>query len=198
MSDVTVSIDEFPAVLARDMAKLERRIKRAIERAARKSAKGVEKRTPKAFGELRDSIRVAEGPQIRVEAPHAAAVEIGSRPHWVPLDALVKWVKLRGMQGLDRKFSQRNANTPRSIQRMLNTDGKYGPTTREMARIVARELKKYEQNGSSPINAPEQVARAIQKKIAAQGTKPHFYVRGSLEPVVMKDLDTEIRKALGQ
>src|SRR6185312_2759464 len=113
-------------------------------------------------------------------APHAGAVEAGSRPHLVPLDALIKWVKLRGMQGLTASGRIRT--------KRWNPEG---TTTFAHARRVASQLKGMESGGSLSIDAPEQIARAIQQAILKKGTKPHWYTAKSM-PEIERLLETNI------
>lgn len=125
----------------------------------------VQENTPKASGELWDSVGTVSTPngaQIVVDAPHAVAVELGSMPHMVPLDALVRWVKQRGMQGLS---------------------GRVRRADRSQVRGVRASLKALERDGATPVEAPEQIARAIQAAIAKHGTKPQHYVEKSLKPI---------------
>ncbi len=96
----------------------------------------------------------------------------------MPLEALVRWVKLRGAQGLSRR--------PKQLR---------GATTRAHATNVAAQLKAYEKHGSLSVDAPLQVAKAIQIAIAERGTKPHWFMRQSI-PEIMKALDRHIHKAL--
>lgn len=160
-----------------------------MDAAARKSVPAVIENTPKAFGELRDSVHTASSPtRITVTAPHAAAVEIGSRPHVVPIDDLVRWVKLRGMQGLTKGGR---------VRRSIGNPGKVGPTTAQQAITVAAQLRSLEKNGALSIDAAEQVARRIQAAIAKAGTAPHWYVRKSL-PQIEADLNDMISRVQWQ
>jgi len=52
-----------------------------------------------------------------------------------------------------------------------------------------------EEGGALSIDAPEQIAKAIQMAITKHGTKPHWFVQNSL-PAIMELLDAEIRKNL--
>jgi hypothetical protein len=138
-----------------------RRIKHAVHKAAQRTAKHVKQNTvPVAFRDLADSI-VAEGSSVIADAPHSEAVEVGSRPHVVPLDKLIAWVKLRGMQGL------------RQISRLKKLKGS---STLSQALSVAAMFRRAERNGAVSIDTPEQIARAIQAAIARKGTKPHRYM----------------------
>jgi hypothetical protein len=141
---VRVKLEDFPGRLKADMKAREKRVRHALETTALRGAAYVKTRVPYAFGELRESVR-AQGTQIVADAPHAAPVETGSRPHWMPVRALFKWVAL--------KFSHLSPADQR------------------------------------------RVAYAIQHKIAERGTKPRWYMRGSL-PQIQKILDREIKRAL--
>jgi uncharacterized membrane protein len=126
---------------------------------------------PIAFGELRDSVHVDATSDKRISvianAPHAAAVEMGSRPHVVPLGALIAWVKLRGMQGLDKSGNVRVKKGP-------------GSTTAQHSYAVASQIAAMSSGGATDIGAPVAIAKAIQMKIAKSGTRPQFYMRGTM------------------
>ncbi|HEX7464106.1 MAG TPA: hypothetical protein VF382_04320 [Actinomycetota bacterium] len=176
---------ELLVLLTKHARARERRVKVAVREAAHKGASHVRRNVPVAFGELRSSVHV-DSPtlghsRIIIDAPHACAVEVGSRPHWVPIAPLIAWVKLRGFQGL---------SSPAQMKRLPGT------TTGEHARSVAGQLAAAEQDdGSTPVNAPIQIAYMIQAAIAKRGTKPHWYARNSL-PTLVDILDTRIRAAL--
>lgn len=197
MATKTVTLRGLEAAIRRDLNRTERDIAKAVQHAAKMSVPGVRARTPKAFGDLRDSTHAetstnpSNPAKLVVSAPHAAAVEVGSRPHVVPIDELIAWVKLRGMQGLTRGGRQRS-----SSKGAATYDKTHGPTTREMARHVATELNKLEKGGALDVDAPEQIARAIQAAIAQSGTRPHHYVEGSIHTVILPDLDAQIKFAL--
>jgi len=186
------SIPEFRRLLRRDIRKLERKLRGAIRETSRDAVWRIRDRTPKAFGELRQSIHAVSNDSeagvvavTTVAAPHAAAVEVGSRPHVVPLDVLIRWVKLRGMQGLTSKGR---------LKTRYGMKATIGTTTAGHARSVAAALKRLERGGSLGTGAPEQVARAIQARIAKVGTKPHWYVRDTL-PEIERVLHVRIAEA---
>lgn len=180
--------------LERGQRQILKGIDRAIWSTAQKAVRPIKKRTPKAFGELQNSVQAyARGsnghPVTSVDAPHAGAVEIGSPPHKPNFERLLAWVKLRGMQGRNRGGLRRRF--PKAL----------GPTTPFQARRVASIFKSLEVRGRAgvgrhlPIDAPTQVAQAISKGIEAHGTRPHWYVRESL-PDIRDILATEVRKGL--
>lgn len=181
------SLKELATLLPKHQAARQRRLENAIRRTARRGVGVVKKNVPVAFGELREDIEARpvgdRGAQIFADAPHAAAIEVGSRPHWVPLEALVKWVRLRGMQGL---------SSPRALARLPGT------TTQRHAVHVAEQIRGHMlADGSDAIaaDAPLKIAKQIQLAIARRGTKPHWYMRQS-QGAVMTLLDEEIQKAL--
>jgi hypothetical protein len=103
----------------------------------------------------------------------------------VPLDKLIEWVKLRGMQGLT---SRGRLKTSYGLKASI------GSTTGKHAASVAAALRRLERGGSLSTGAPEQVARAIQARIAKVGTKPHWYVKDTL-PEIERVLHVEIAEA---
>lgn len=95
-----VAAKDLADVIAHD---LENVVRRAVLRGVRATAEDglpvVRVAAPVAFEELRDSGHVvprADGALILFDAPHAAAVEVGSRPHRPPVDPLIRWAELRG------------------------------------------------------------------------------------------------------
>lgn len=128
----------------------------AIVEAAHVGARFIQSKMPRDMGELRRSVQVHIAPpgstevaRIDVEAPHAAFIEHGTRPHMPPLQPLVLWVlrhadKL-GLEGDVEKAAERVA---RAIQWKIYQHGSPPqwivrgslPTLREIARrlIAAR------------------------------------------------------------
>lgn len=167
------------AALARDIPLIRQKTIRGVHQAIVATAHQIAKNVPIAFGELRTSVHAVietNGGGANVDAPHAAAVEFGSRPHWVPLEPLIRWVKLCGMQGLSARR-------------------KPGTTTSRQSKAVAGSLASLVSDGASPVDGPEQIAKAIQLSIAKKGTKPHWYVRQSV-PAAMRILHREVSRAL--
>lgn len=175
---------ELGRLLARHARARERGLRAAVGQAARNGVSVVKRNVPVAFGELRESVRpearASGGAAIVVDAPHAAPVETGSRPHTPPLAPLVAWVRLRGAQGL---------LTARQIDRLPGT------TTSTSARSIAAAMRGMERGGALDIEAPIRIARAIQQAIARRGTKPHWYARRAL-PEVRRVLHALIADAL--
>ena len=184
MPTVTVkSFAELDRLLERDARDRARRVRTGIRATSRKAVSLLKKRVPVAFGELRESVHSesdARGARTVVDAPHAVPVEIGARPHWIPIEPLVAWVKLRAAQGL---------LTPRQIGRLPGT------TTQAHAISMAGQLQAMEKDGALDVDAPLRIAYAIQAKLAKTGTPPHWYARDSL-PEIMNVLDTQVRLAL--
>lgn len=179
------SLHDLGALLGRHQLERERRLRAAAQTAARQGVILVKRRVPVAHGELREAVHAedrAQGAAIVIDAPHAAPVETGSRPHMPPLAPLVAWVKLRGAQGL---------LSGRQIGRLP------GKTTGSHARSVASALASMEKSGALDVSAPVRIARAIQQAIARRGTKPHWYARGAL-PGLRQILGAAIRDALAK
>ena len=184
MPTVTVkSFAELDRLLERDARDRARRVRTGIRATSRKAVSLLKKRVPVAFGELRESVHSesdARGARTVVDAPHAVPIEVGARPHWMPIEPLLAWVKLRAAQGL---------LTPRQIGRLPGT------TTQAHAISMAGRLQGMERDGALDVNAPLRIARAIQAKIAKTGSPPHWYARDSL-PEIMTILDRQVRLAL--
>lgn len=176
------SLGQLTSLIKKHLRQRETKVRAATRKAAAKGRALVKRNVPVAHGELRESVHT-EGSLIVVDAPHAAAVNNGSRPHWPPLEPLVAWVKLRGMQGL---------LTDRQVSRLPGT------TTKDAAIGVAAMLRAHEVRGPagySPTDAAIEVARAIQRAIAQKGTKAHHFIEKSL-PELRRILLEELRAAL--
>lgn len=173
------------AAIARDMPVIRQKTVRGVHQTIVATAHAIAKNVPIAFGDLRASVHgvwTPNGGGANVEAPHAAAVEFGSRPHWVPLEPLIRWVKLRGMQGLSSRGAAKWNRGP-------------GKTTGRHSLEVARSLNAMAKGGALSIDAPEQIAKAIQIAIAKKGTRPHWFVRNTM-PTAMRILHREVGRAL--
>jgi hypothetical protein len=173
----------FGQLFAKHQKERAKKLLAAVRRAAREAVGIVKRQVPVAFGDLRESVEAKNterGAAIVVDAPHAAAVEVGSRPHTPPLEPLEAWVRLRGMQALlsDRE----RGRLP-------------GTTTKASAEGIGAELAKHVKDGASAADAPRRVAFMIQQKIARTGTMPHWYARASL-PDIRRTLDAYMKDAL--
>lgn len=194
---IRCTIRQLPALLRRDARRVKKNIENAKRRTAEKAIKPIRNRAPKAFGELREAIygfSNEDPPRTVCDAPHAAAVEVGSLPHTPDWNRLVAWVKLRGLQGLTNRGSLKTFRKTKGIPA-------YGPTTAHQARRVASMLRAQVVRGKrgrgrhSPIDAPEKVALAISRSIEKHGTRPHWFVRSSLNDI-RQILHTECQKAI--
>ena len=146
------SLAELGRLFAKHQRQREKRIAGAVRRTAKDGAAVVREHVPVAFGELRDSVAgkpTEKGARIDADAPHAAAVEVGSRPHTPPLEPLIAWVRLRAAQGL---LSDRQLNKLP------------GTTTAMHARAVAAQVRAMEQGGAVDADAPRRIAFAIQQR----------------------------------
>lgn len=91
----TVSFEELERAIKQDIAELAGRLEGAIDETVEDSVGIVWGHVPFAFGELHGSVHV-EGRSVVADAPHAAAVEVGSMPHMPPVEPLVAWASMRG------------------------------------------------------------------------------------------------------
>jgi hypothetical protein len=184
MKEVTVSsFSELERLLKKDALARKRVVLGGVRSTAKRAKRLLKQSVPVAFGELRESIgdeKIHWGARNVIDAPYAAAVELGARPHWIPIEPLLAWVKLRAAQGLLR---------PSRIGRLP------GSTTRAHAINIAGQLRAMEKDGALDVGAPMRIARAIQHKLARTGTPPHWFARDAL-PDIMEMLDIRIRAAL--
>lgn len=176
------SVSQLIGLIAKHAQQRTKKVQAAARRAAAKGRAHVKRNIPVAHGELRESVH-SEDAMIIVDAPHAAAVNFGSRPHTPPLEPLIAWVKLRGMQGL---------MTDRQQGRLPGT------STKSAALGVAGLLRAHETGGASnhsPTDAAVQVARMIQQAIRRKGTKAHHFIEAAL-PELRALLGAELQAAL--
>jgi hypothetical protein len=203
--------------IRRDFRARQTRVKGAVRKAARQTRNYVARETvPRAFAELAGSIHVEDGKpgfsKVIADAPHAGAVENGSRPHRPPLEPLLAWVQLRGLQsitdtGMLRRTSSKSWST-------ISGKTQSAVASRHAARAIGEALKS--RTGSkagltawrrrallgtlvrgAKISDPATVAvaRAIQHKIAKVGTKPFKYMMQGIYPCIAF-LDEYVRQAL--
>ncbi len=137
-------IDVTPAGLPRAIEAFDRDVRRAFRRAVLDAAlMGLRIITeqgniPVDTGRLRQSATVVKRgplgyPEIVVRAPYAGHVEHGTRPHWVPLGALVRWVRRnRGLFGLTGSGRRRKAASGQFAS--------YGPEIVRIARAIRLKI----------------------------------------------------------
>lgn len=190
---VHVSLKDLPKRIEMDIRAKERAVQKGLRKAAKQSLNYIRKNTmPVAFGDLREKAHIEPksfviNGTIRVvfDAPYACAIEVGSRPHMPPVEPIIKWVKLRGAQGLTGRKAQGT---------WLPSDHLTGSTSLAHASRVSRALQGYEHDGGMDINAPKRIAWAIATAIKKHGTKPQWFVRSAL-PQVHMIVDTCVREA---
>lgn len=146
----------------------------------------IENTLPIASRELERSIHVTQSANVVTvvaDAPHAEAVEKGSRPHTPPIGPLIEWVTLRGMQGSE------NAARGKGRKRHVR-----GTTTEEHSTRVHKEIEAIHEADPNAF-AVMAIARAIQHGITKNGTKPQWFMRSAL-PEANEFFDREFRIAL--
>jgi len=188
-------IKSLEKALAQDAEEFQKRCQKAIEKAARRGRRFIIRETlPIAFRELEKSIHVlTKGGTVSIiaDAPHAASVETGSRPHWAPLAPLIRWVKLRASQ-----WHGATTDGKTSFGSKRGRGGKAGlrgTTTMDHAESigVAMDFLASSRGGSNDADDAVKIARAIQVSIARKGTKPHWFMRRAL-PEIERILDEEL------
>lgn len=190
-----VKASQFAEQFQKDMDALRARLVVATHETAPTGAKLIAQDAPHAFGEIADgmvSVGLRSGAKIRSTAPHSAAVEVGSRPHFPPISPIEKWVKLRGMQGLESSSPKVSKFIARWIKSESvvyeGTEIKRGPN-KGAIRIVKRK--------AAAIDLPRQIAIMICRAIAKRGTKPTWFVRKKL-PMIKKILGAAVRAQLSR
>lgn len=145
------------------------------------------KRTPTDQGQLRASWKVKAGPvpvagasgggertmaELKNDAPHAATVELGARPHPVSeegIEAIARWVMRNHPEASSRVVASGPIQRKSGGRTRLNRDTRYA---------IALSI-----------------ARAIAWKILHEGQRPTYFVRDSL-PAVRQMVAAEINHYL--
>lgn len=181
---VCKSFAEFRRVFKRDMLKKAKELQKAVHATAKDGLEYIQNNTiPVAFGELRDSGHVETTgvtSKIIFDAPHAAAVENGSRPHCPPLAPLLRWVKHRGIDQGKLAAAARKGGmriTRKGFDRVRRLPG---TTTVHHVMSLGQQIALMESKGTMPEDAAMQIARAIQAVIAKRGTMPHHYASNAI------------------
>lgn len=153
-------INEIAAVLRANEARRQKALKASLVEAAHLGLEAVIERVPMDTKELARSGHViirSDGAEIMFDAPHAAAVDQGTRPHWAPLQPLVEWVR--------RHLNLFDIGAPPKLSNVRKA------STKTILRFKARYAD-YEDS----IN---KIARGIQAKIAREGSEPTHFLSGA-------------------
>lgn len=95
-----IGLDKLVAIMEKYPQVSEKHVNAAINRSLVRILGTEKKEAPVATGNLRDNWRVDVGRfegSLRSNAPYAAAVNNGSRPHFPPVEALRFWAQKRGL-----------------------------------------------------------------------------------------------------
>lgn len=201
------SLAEANVAIKSDMRARNARMRKAVRQTTRQTRNWIARESvPRAFGELADSLEVEDtekGSQIVSGAPHSAAVENGSRPHTPPLAPLIRWVQLRGVQGLTDKGGVKNNRSRQGFILNPRKEHAYTVASEVRARLGksgAAQWKHQERlrlETSSAMVDPTTIAiaRAIQHAISVRGTKPHRFMMAGV-PVAKNFLSGFVADAL--
>lgn len=165
-----VAPGQIAALLAKTDKRIRRGVHEAVVEAAAVGAEIVAKDAPVDTGRLKQSVVMRKkgpsgGPEIIAQAPYAGPVEVGSRPHWVPLRPLVGWVRRHVMA------AAREAG--------IKTPGRVGTYKGRTARAFAAYNRRSRARNAF-VDEILKMARLIQRAIARRGTKPRYFMRKNL------------------
>lgn len=173
-----------------------RRVLNAIHEAAHLGAEVVAKAAPMDQGGIKLSTHaeIQNGvSRIVSDAPHAVIMESGSRPHTPPLKPLIAWVNRhkKTLSGTKKTIRVRRKNgafarARRQFKKLLRSLGLKNRSPAKAKRKPSPELTDKQ---------IEQIARAIQFKIARDGTKPTLYTKRQL-PRLRRILGVLIKKRI--
>lgn len=179
------NLHDFGVQYRRDTRSRQTRVEHTVGATARRVRAFVMRETaPVAFGDIRDHISVVLAQRgtasVVASSAHAAAVENGSKPHMPPIESLIAWVKLRGMQGLT------------SQGRILRSskDWRMDPAKR-----IAKQLRGMQSGKALSVDAPTQLAWAIARAISKKGTKAQPFMKRAI-PYAISELDRLVKIAI--
>jgi hypothetical protein len=114
---------------------------------------------------------IPEGAELSVNAPQAAWMEFGTRPHMPPLGPILTWARRKfGLGADDKKGSLKK--------------GASGPRRTKMQRIAQNERAAYN------------IARSVQLKIYRHGTAPRGFFSKAMTTIVSDFAPKEVRHEL--
>lgn len=95
---VRVDLSKLAETIERDLEEnVRNKVEEAIDETGEDSVGIVWTRVPFAFGELHNSIHYDKARHALIaDAPHAAPVEVGSVPHFPPVEPLKTWCTMKG------------------------------------------------------------------------------------------------------
>jgi hypothetical protein len=203
MATFDVSPRDYERLFMANETARARRVAHACQLAAAESVSIVAEATPEDHGALRQSVHLELGDlsgefmaQVVVDAPYAAAVEVGTRPYSPPIQPLIAWVKRhpeyfsgsarrRARRGRTRSFWQRLGiarqlrSIIRSVLRQLGFTS--AARTRSLGAATHGGRGSSAKPGGSISDAQARdIAFGIAARVAREGFKPRGYVRGTL------------------
>jgi hypothetical protein len=112
------SFKEFEEHLKGLLKKKEERIKKAALKTVEFAVIQIKENAPVALGDVLKSVHAEDNVAV-VDAPHAAALETGSRPHTPPLQPLIEWAK----QQPEIAFGMSPEQLARFVQQAIKVKG---------------------------------------------------------------------------
>ncbi len=116
MAEVTLTLDQFVGKVDALPAELEQALIRALRSTAMRGVGVVVQEISEAephpavnFGHLRQSVtwlRLPNGAEIIVDAPHAPFLEFGTRAHFPPLEPLILWAYRKGLADTEEEAEE--------------------------------------------------------------------------------------------
>ena len=162
----------------------EQKLRRAIQKTLREAVKILIKNAPLASGHFRDGFDVEmnanNGGGVTTDAPKGMidALEYGRLPggKMPPVDAIEKWVRLKGAYGISKT---------KALRRVTGA--------KQMASAIASR----ERGGAVSVDAPREIAWAIARSIQKNGTKPTHFILKS-QPEIRAALDRNLKAEAGK
>lgn len=204
-----ISIDQLADAMKREIARKQDEVINATQIAARRGEAYLAERSmespPADQGIFASAWRTDDqddGAIILNDAPHAAIVEEGSRPHWPRFYPILAWVgRKRGVATHGVRPSGASSLSRRATQRRASQAAGRFKTTATPARLKSirspYDLSDQQIFRDNPaLETCRLIALGICRKIAARGTKPRHILRDA-QPELERLLQEEIAAVLG-
>lgn len=208
---VTITLRQYLGLGKKLPSQLEAACIRGLRSAALRGVGEVVKQIDKTVpyppvdtGAMRQSVGVEatpEGADLFVNAPQAADVEYGTRPHMPPLGPILVWVRRKFGLGAEGRKGRGRGKKPAKLGAKGGSKGggsgggkapmigprkppKHGPRRTKMQRIAQNEKLAYA------------IAKKVQWKIFHYGTAPRGFFSKAMKVILEKYVPREIRHEL--
>jgi hypothetical protein len=186
VASVTIKIDGLGRLMEGIAGDITKKVDRALYDAAQRGRKLLIERTPLGVSsQMRQAWSAPEknalGYLVHNDAPHAAIVEFGSRPHMPPVAPLILWV----MRVIGPRLKDEMKTVKARGIKLTKKGGTWESTGKGEPATARGALEK----------AATEIAWLIAWKIKARGTRAQN-IAGGAEPELRRIVEEELARAL--